>query len=131
MRKAISMNLFEVAAGDCINLQVYSGRTPASHLFANISPIPTIMIKHEPENGTLVNSDGNQVDTVKLYQMNKIFYKSNAYNDDSFYYVINKGEEACRVDIVMCYLPAKLAVKLEILLDIIAIPVQHQKVIIL
>jgi hypothetical protein len=61
MGKAISMNLFEVAAGDCINLQVYSGRTPASQLFANITPVPTIMIKHEPENGTLVDSDGNQV----------------------------------------------------------------------
>jgi hypothetical protein len=103
MRKAISMNLFEVAAGDCVNLQVYSGRTPASELFANISPIPTIMIKQEPENGTLYDSDGNQIDTVQLYQMNKIFYKSNAYNDDSFYYIINKGEEACKVDIVMCY----------------------------
>jgi hypothetical protein len=103
MRKAISMNLFEVASGDCVNLQVYSGRTPASQLFADISPIPTIMIKHEPENGTLVDSDGNQVDTVQLYQMNKIFYKSNIYKNDSFYYVINKGEETCRVDIVVCY----------------------------
>jgi hypothetical protein len=35
--------------------------------------------------------------------MNKIFYKSNIYKNDSFYYIINKGEEACRVDIVMCY----------------------------
>jgi hypothetical protein len=103
MRNAISMNLFEMAAGDCTSLQVYSGRTPASQLFANITPIPTIMIKLEPENGTLIDSDGNQVDMVQIYQMNKIFYKSNAYKEDYFYYVINKGEEACRVDIVMCY----------------------------
>jgi hypothetical protein len=91
MRYGISMNLFSVTESDCSNLEVYSGRILVSQIFAHISSNTPIYIKQAPNYGTLVDSEGKELDTVSSYPMNDIHYKTNAYKEDSFYYVINKG----------------------------------------
>jgi hypothetical protein len=104
MIKGISMNLFEASEGDCFNLQAYSGKTLSSQIFAELQTTSPIMIKQVPKFGTLVDSDGKEVNTLSLlYSPNDIYYKTNTYNNDSLYYVMTEGEKPCRVDIAMCY----------------------------
>jgi hypothetical protein len=103
MRRGISMNLFEVISGDCFNLQVFSAQIETNQILAQISESSSIKITQNAEVGDLVDSKGEKLDNVSFYSMNEIYYKSKSYQNDSFYYVINKGEDPCRIEIVMCY----------------------------
>jgi hypothetical protein len=101
--RGINTNLYEATAGDCFNLQIYSGWVAVGQVFDQISIESQLMIKQGPKYGTLINSQGIEIDTVSLFPMKAIYYKPQLHNDDFFYYVIDEGEKPCRVDITMCY----------------------------
>jgi hypothetical protein len=104
--KEVYTNLFTFV-GDCKNLQAFSGKGDLNLINFGTLPGTTIRITQNPTNGAMTDSNKAALDNTTFYPIVGIYYTSMTSINDTFYYMNNKGDLPCKLDILMCYVSCK------------------------
>jgi hypothetical protein len=93
---------------DCYDFKQYVSVGGLSQIMFTLAPSDTVSFVTLPTNGGLYDINNTQLTTNAFYPKTNIYYKLvSTNNSDLIYYVNNKGDLRCKIDIVFCYISCK------------------------